>query len=321
MVNPSEIRLKFEDIHLKIERMNQRITALGESENLRKEVEWLTEELQKLSVKFGRLQEELEKKVDREKLREMMGNLGSREDFGPVQTAGVDSRELDNLRDKFNEQLHALEKKLERLGKNSDLKGLLSQLKLKADDEPTRKELSNHDFKLSTIERSVTEVMQEIETLKMTIQRLMGIVAEAGNSNSLVSRRNAAPNICLSCGRGDARFAPLMPQVLGSDGRIYKADGNLLKLQPGGAVPVTEFEPVYDVGSDVFSMDTHEQAHFRIEEEQRSFKLPPTSSPGVTRSQNMRGKVEVVVTGSTRNVERKGLSSSVSRARPQSAKK
>ncbi len=321
MVNPADIRLKFEDINVKIERINQRITAFGESENLRKEVEWLSEELKKLSVKLGRVQEELERKVDYDKLRDLLGGLSPRDELLSAPAAGVDSRELDNLRDKFNEQLHAIEKKLERVGKTGDLKGLLSQLKLKADEEPTRTELSNHDFKLSTLERSVMEIMQEIESLKMSIQRIMAMVSEAGNSNSLVSRRHAAPNICLSCGRGDARFAPLLPQVIGSDGRIYKADGNLLKLQPGGAVPVTEFEPVYDLGAEVFSMDTHEQAHFRVEDEQRSFKLPSASSPGVTRSQNMRGKVDVVVVWSTRNVDRKVLSSSVSKARPQSAKK
>ena len=86
------------------------------------------------------------------------------------------------------------------------------------------------------------------------IKKLQVLVQDvsAKSGVALVARKNWAPINCLSCGRGDANFAPMVPHVQGVDGRLYKADGALAK---GPVLAVNELE--YDIGLDVFPLDSH----------------------------------------------------------------
>jgi len=47
--------------------------------------------------------------------------------------------------------------------------------------------------------------------------------------SSLVSTRHFVPANCLSCGRGDANFIPALPHVQGTDGKLYRMDGSIVK--------------------------------------------------------------------------------------------
>ena len=50
----------------------------------------------------------------------------------------------------------------------------------------------------------------------------------AAKSGLALIGRKSIPN-CLSCGRGDANYAPIMPHVHGFDGKLYRGDSALTK--------------------------------------------------------------------------------------------
>jgi hypothetical protein len=77
------------------------------------------------------------------------------------------------------------------------------------------------------------------------------------SGSALVSKKTWAPLNCLSCGRGDANYAPLAPNVKGRNGKYYKGDHNLTR--PMSSAPNVFYR--YDTGAEVFGVDTHEQHH------------------------------------------------------------
>lgn len=318
-VNPADVLKKLEELMLRIDKLTQRVNVLSEQDQTRKELDWLNEELKRLSNRISGTQEDVAKKVDIEKFKEALNNLLAglpKGHSGP----SVDPSELVNMRDRMMDQIKALEKKFDKLARSLDLKGILSQLGLKANSEDVTAEMGKHESKLVVHEQAINDLARELEQLKLSLQKVVTMVQDASvTQNSLLSRRPMGTSTCLSCGRGEAKFAPMLPAVMGSDGRVYRADGNLMKVASG---PITDFEPMYDVGAEVFSMDTHEQAHVRAPvslEEVRGNKLSVQMSPQQSRSQTMRAPLNVIL-GTSRS-ERKVTTSTSSRMRPQSAKK
>lgn len=316
--NPREIRQKLEELMGKIDKLTQRLNAFGENDQLRKELDWLNSELKRLSERINTTQEDLTKKVDYEKLKEELSKLLAGLPKGPAGPS-IDPSEIAIMKDRLLDMIKALEKKFDKLARSLDLKGILSELGLKANAQEVMNGLSSHNSTLVTHEQAINDLAREFEQLKLSIQKVIMMVQDTNvTSNSLVSRRPLSGNTCLSCGRGEAKFAPMLPAVMGSDGRVYRADGNLMKVATG---PISDFEPMYDVGAEVFSMDTHEQAHLKPPlgaEDLRSSKMSVQLSPHQSRSQTLRAPLNVIL-GTARTERKSGTSSA--RLRPQSAKK
>ena len=94
------------------------------------------------------------------------------------------------------------------------------------------------------------------------IKQLYAAMQELNSTSgsALVSKKAWQPLNCLSCGRGDAHYAPMAPNVKGRDGKYYKGDFSLTKPQ---SQPV-EFDR-FETGQEVFSIDTHEQHHHFVD--------------------------------------------------------
>ena len=318
--NTKDIRQILGDLIGRVDKLTQKLNGLGDSDQLRKELDWLNKELQRLAERINDTQENLSQKVDLEKFKEEISKLLAGLPKGSIGPS-IDPSEIAIMKDRLLEMIKALEKKFEKLARSLDLKGILSELGLKANSQEVSGELGKHSSALVTHEQAINDLARELEQLKMSLQRIITMVQDVNvTSNSLVSRRPLSGNTCLSCGRGEAKFAPMLPAVMGSDGRVYRADGNLMKVAAG---PITDFEPMYDVGAEVFSMDTHEQAHSKppiVPDELRSSKLSVQVSPHQSRSQTLRAPLNVIL-GSARTERKIGMSSSSTRLRPQSAKK
>jgi hypothetical protein len=127
---------------------------------------------------------------------------------------------------------------------------------------------------------------------------------------------------CLSCGRGDANYAPLIPNVKGRDGKYYKGDVGL--TQPRTASPnLAEFDR-YDTGAEVFGMDTHEQ-HHHLHEHHRPMSRGSMSQEELKLNHMKHAPLNVVLGMETSSPGKKGsrvnLSPIKASPRPKSAKK
>ena len=65
------------------------------------------------------------------------------------------------------------------------------------------------------------------------IKQLYAAMQELNSTSgsALVSKKAWQPLNCLSCGRGDAHYAPMAPNVKGRDGKYYKGDFRMIKPQ------------------------------------------------------------------------------------------
>jgi hypothetical protein len=177
-----------------------------------------------------------------------------------------DFNEFWKFREKTMEQIKNIENKLEKISKSAEMGNIKKILGTKANEEEVKSELSSHDFKLIEIDRVMNQNSKDIEALLSMLKKLNSTFTEFSSQSglALLGRKQAAPQICLSCGRGDTNFAPIQPHVMGRDGKIYKADAAI-----GKSVKRFDIE-AYDTGAEVFAMDTHEQAHYKRWEETES---------------------------------------------------
>ena len=161
------------------------------------------------------------------------------------------------------EQLKSIENRLEKIGKNNELGNIKKILGSKANEEEVKSELSSHDFKIIEMDRIVNQNTKDIEGLLVMLKRLNSSFSDFSSQSglALLGRKQAAPQICLSCGRGDTNFAPIQPHVMGKDGKVYKADAAIGKSTKNFDIEA------YDTGAEVFGLDTHEHAHYRRWEE------------------------------------------------------
>lgn len=179
-----------------------------------------------------------------------------------------DFNEFWKFREKTMEQLRLIEIRLEKLSKSAELSNIKKILSQKANEDDVKTEFSSHDFKLVELDRITSQNAKDIESISLMLKKLNSSFSEFSQQSGLaLLGRKQTPQICLSCGRGDTNFAPIQAQVMGRDGKVYKADASTGKNGFG------KFEEGFETGAEVFAMDTHEHAHFRRwEEHETSFK-------------------------------------------------
>jgi len=242
----------------KLEHSLSLLTAKVNDENL-------LEEFENLRSLLDQLKYELDKKADKNLIADMYSKTSE-----PKQDAQEkhDFAEFWKFREKVMEQLKTLEIRIEKLTKSSELSSIKKILSQKANEDDVKTELSSHDFRILELDRLANTHSKDIENLLSMLKKLNLSFSDFPSQSglALLGRKQANPQTCLSCGRGDTNFAPIQQQVLGKDGRVYKADASIGKT-------TKYMEEGYETGAEVFAMDTHQHAHFRRwEEHETSYK-------------------------------------------------
>jgi hypothetical protein len=136
----------------KFDHLARQLDAMGDEsgKNALQEVKWMGDELKKLSREILKMQDEMEFKIDEDRLREALSTLGGAGGSGSSAAAA----DLSKLSDKFSTQIKNLEKRINKLQHMFDLNKLMGKIDLKADEEAVRTEFSNHDFKISDVDRN-----------------------------------------------------------------------------------------------------------------------------------------------------------------------
>ena len=236
-----------------------------------------SEEVQDLKSIISSLQEELENKVDKSVMQELLQHKGNKP---KVQVhENPDIKEFWKFREKAMEQFRSIEAKVEKLSKLSEIHNLKRLIQTKANEEEVKNELNNQETKVAGVEKIAGQNTRDIESLSVVLKRINLQLQEVNSnpSNALIGRKTM-PTACLSCGRGDTNFGPLSPQVMGVDGRMYRAEK---KKKPNHT---SNYDPdVCEV--DAYTMESH--THKRSFEEDKTYvqyKAPLNVILGKTRS-------------------------------------
>jgi molybdenum-dependent DNA-binding transcriptional regulator ModE len=243
-----ELTERFEKLTARFSSLKERLLNQGNSA--------LEEELNRLSRLLTDLTDRVTRKVDLETLNELLSKLNSKVPVTMLAppTSSIGEEEFNRFKEKIMEFIRGLEKKIERCVKDADLKALSRKLDGKAEDERVNSEFNAQDYRINSHERNLEALSKELEQIQAVLRKILNLLDSSGSSGALASFK-AIPSNCLSCGRGDSKYAPMLPHVKGRDGRLYRADDRISQANTGG-----EDHP-FSIGADVFSMDTHQQAH------------------------------------------------------------
>ena len=252
-LNDSQLGNRLGDLALKLSRLEDMLKAL----NSKISEENLAEEIESIKGMIDQMKYDIEKKADRSLIADVYSKAS--EPKQDLVQEKYDFNEFWKFREKTMEQLRNIESRLEKLNKNSEMTAIKKLLGSKANEEEVKSELSSHDFKIIEMDRVVNQNSKDIEGLLAMLKRLNSSFSDFSSQSglALLGRKPAAPQVCLSCGRGDTNFAPIQPHVMGKDGKVYKADNAI-----GKSTKNFDLE-AYDTGAEVFAMDTHEHAHYR----------------------------------------------------------
>jgi hypothetical protein len=98
---------------------------------------------------------------------------------------------------------------------------------------------------VSTI--NLEALSKELKQIQAVLRKILNFLDSSGSSGALATFKSI-PSNCLSCGRGDSKYAPLLPHVKGRDGRLYRADDRISQANAE--------DHHFSIGADVFLMDT-----------------------------------------------------------------
>jgi hypothetical protein len=104
-----------------------------------------------------------------------------------------------------------------RLRSEVDVHGMQRQIDLKANEEAVKSDFSNHEFKISTLDRNIIRIAADFETFQHAFNKLHSAILELQEANRDVLLGKRTTN-CLSCGKGSEGNH----QIFGKDGRVYK---------------------------------------------------------------------------------------------------
>jgi hypothetical protein len=254
----SDLADKVRELTERLEKLTSRFSSLKER-LLNQGNSALEEELSRLSRSVTDLTERLSRKVDLETLNELLSKLNSKAPVPLVvaPTNSIGEEEFSRFKEKVMEFIRGLEKRLERCVKDTDLKALAKKLDTKAEDERVNSEFNAQDYRINSCERNIEALSKELEQVQAVLRKILSLLETSSSSSALASFKSI-PSNCLSCGRGDSKFAPMIPHIKGRDGRLYRADD---RMSPGNTATHFHAEQHYSTGADIFSMDTHQQAH------------------------------------------------------------
>jgi len=86
--------------------------------------------------------------------------------------------EIENLQSKIQEQFKQYDNKLVRLRAEVDIHAIMRQLERKANEDQVRSDFSNHEFKISTLDRNIIRMAADFETFQMAINKIHAAIVE-----------------------------------------------------------------------------------------------------------------------------------------------
>mmetsp|Transcript_21892 Transcript_21892/g.39926 ORF Transcript_21892/g.39926 Transcript_21892/m.39926 type:complete len:601 (+) Transcript_21892:151-1953(+) len=263
----SDLADKVRELFERLEKLTARFASFKES--LQKQGSGgMEDELSRLSRIVGEITEKLTRKVDLDTLNELLSKLNTKGPAPilapPPPANSIGEEEFNRFKERIMEIIRTLEKRMERCVKDADLKALMKKIEGKAEDERVNSEFNAQDYRINSHERNIEALGKELEQIQAVLRKILSLLETSGSNSALASFKSI-PSNCLSCGRGDNKYAPMIPHIKGRDGRLYRADD---RMSPGNTA-VNFAEDHFSIGAEVFSMDTHQQAH-REENEGKS---------------------------------------------------
>lgn len=259
---------KVRELFERLEKLTTRFSSLKES-LLKQSSGGLEEEVTRLSRSVLDLTEKLTRKVDLDTLNDLLSKLGNKGSapvlaaLPPANSIGED--EFNRFKERIMELIRSLEKRIERCVKDADIRALAKKIDSKAEDERVNSEFNAQDYRINSHERNIEALSKELEQIQAVLRKILSLIETTGSNSALASFKSI-PSNCLSCGRGDSKYAPMIPHIKGRDGRLYRADD---RISPGVTQSHFIEEQHFSTGAEVFAMDSHQQAHREGEEGSR----------------------------------------------------
>jgi hypothetical protein len=72
--------------------------------------------------------------------------------------------EIETLQGKIMDQFRSFDQKLVRIRADIDVHSLQRQIDMKANEESVKSDFSNHEFKISTLDRNIIRMASDFET-------------------------------------------------------------------------------------------------------------------------------------------------------------
>lgn len=139
-------------------------------------------------------------------------------------------KDLDNLV-KRTEGFVELEKRVSRLLREIDINTLTKQIKSKANQDDVSRDNMAFEQKLNALNEMLLNLRKEVDHLSVNIKRNVTNNIQFNTNldsfNTILSTKKIIPIQCLSCGLQGVPSQPYTKgKVLGTDGKLYKADPN-----------------------------------------------------------------------------------------------
>ena len=147
----------------------------------------------------------------------------------------ISEKHLGKLKEHFTGQVKRVEKRVDRLSQTLNTSAL--QKAIEAVEATATARLEQLGEQSRTLESHCEFTSQETAVLKQSLEELKRLIEEKCFGQGLATSKALLPAQCLSCGKKDTTFSPMVPQTSGQDGRLYRADRPLTR---GAAISESE---------------------------------------------------------------------------------
>ena len=86
--------------------------------------------------------------------------------------------ELETVQIKFMEQLKLFDSKIVRMRSEIDVHSMQRQIDSKANEESVKSDFSNHEFKISTLDRNIIRMASDFETFQAAFNKIHSAILE-----------------------------------------------------------------------------------------------------------------------------------------------
>lgn len=170
----------------------------------------LEDSISSLEQRLDNFKKLLDDKVTRDDVRKLTSDKVTREDLEQLipneeilqeKMKYIVRDETDKLSDKVTDQFKVFDQKLVRLRSEIDVHSMQRQIDLKANEDSVKSDFSNHEFKISTLDRNIIRIAADFESFQHAFNKLHSAILELQEANRDVLLGKRTTN-CLSCGKG-----------------------------------------------------------------------------------------------------------------------
>lgn len=143
--------------------------------------------MESMETKFDSLRKQLDAKVTKEDVKKLtadkitkedLENIIPNEDISQEKMKYLVREEIEALSVKISDQFKQFDNKIIRLRAEVDIHSVMRQLDRKANEEQVRSDFSNHEFKITTLDRNIIRMAQDFETFQSAINKIHSAIVE-----------------------------------------------------------------------------------------------------------------------------------------------